>query len=56
MKSKAQIAYEAYVRAIPNGTTLPEWEHLPSALQDAWTAAALAVTAVAMARPVHLHE
>jgi len=56
MKSKAQIAYEAYVRAIPNGTTLPEWDRLPIALQDAWTAAVLAVIAGAMVRPALTSE
>jgi hypothetical protein len=48
MKSKAQIAYEAYFekaggKSLATGQPLPAWHVLPVEIQEAWEAAATAV-------------
>lgn len=48
MKSKAQIAYEAYCnhtgwKSLATGDNLPEWNTLPQNIRDAWEAAVDAI-------------
>ena len=48
MKSKAQIAYEAYYdcaggKSLATGQQLPPWDRLGPGIQAAWFAAAAAV-------------
>jgi hypothetical protein len=48
MKSKAQIAYEAYFekaggKSLATGQSLPGWEALSAPIKEAWEAAATAV-------------
>lgn len=49
-RSPGQVNYDAYAdraggRSLISGTELPEWEMLPSVIQDAWEAGANAVLA-----------
>jgi hypothetical protein len=48
MKTKAQIAYEAYFekaggKSLATGQSLPNWDALSTPIKEAWEAAATAV-------------